>query len=91
MNVHDLDLYTDASGKHGCGAYYKEAYVVFLQVETPINASQKPYLSNGRKFLLSLLQPYDIGTPVESERICFYCDNRSIDYAGMVGKVLKII
>ena len=29
VDTHDLDLYTDASRKHGCGAYYKGVWFFY--------------------------------------------------------------
>ena len=51
VDAHDLDLYTDASGRHGCGAYFKEPGSFTGGNHT--NVSQNQYQSSGKSYLPS--------------------------------------
>lgn len=72
----DLDLYTDASGTHGCGAYYSGEWFHYPwqphQQLSPITSIQ------WQELFAILAATLTWGHHWNQKRIRFYCDNKTI-------------
>ena len=72
----DLSLYTDASGTHGCGAYFKGAWFHYSwqphQQLSPTTSIQ------WQELFAIVAAALTWGNHWLRKRICFYCDNQAI-------------
>ena len=79
VDAHDLDLYTDASGKHGCGAYYKGAW--FFYKWRPHQCLSETISIQWQELFAISAAAMTWGHLWSQKRICFHCDNQSITLA----------
>ena len=79
VEAHDLDLYTDASGKYGCGAYYKGAW--FFYKWRPHQRLSHTISIQWQELFAIIAAAMTWGHLWSQKRICFHCDNQAIALA----------
>ena len=71
--AHDLELYTDASGTLGCGAYFQGAWFHY-----PWQPHQRQLSIQWQELFAIVAAALTWGHQWHGRRICFFCDNLTI-------------
>ena len=75
-NAHQMELYTDTSGTHGCGAYFKGYW--FHHEWQPHQRLSKCISIQWQELLAILAAAITWGHHWQGKKVLFYCDNLSI-------------
>ena len=76
LTAEDLDLFTDASGKGGCGAIFGSHWFKFMWPK-PFLDKCKPSIEYQELFAVAIAIDLWIPT-LQNRRICLFCDNKSV-------------